>query len=82
MTFKQFHGDKVYLENGAMAFKPLGVETILETVDEQFNDVKRKTKSNNRRAEVDGYYNIAPRTTESNIAMQQRLGDATAEDLF
>ena len=34
MTFKQFHGDKIYLDNGAMAFKPLGVETILETVDE------------------------------------------------
>jgi hypothetical protein len=30
LTEKIFHGDKIYLNNGAMAFKPLGMETVLE----------------------------------------------------
>ena len=35
MTEKIFHGEKIYLAQGAMAFKPLGMETVLESVDEQ-----------------------------------------------
>ena len=30
MTEQIFHGDKIYLQHGAMAFKPLGMETVLE----------------------------------------------------
>ena len=29
-----FHGQKIYLQGGAMAFKPLDVQTKLETVEE------------------------------------------------
>jgi len=34
LTQKIFHGDKIYLQEGNMAFKPLGMETVLESVDE------------------------------------------------
>ena len=34
LTDKIFHGDKIYLQKGAMAFKPLGMETVLESIDE------------------------------------------------
>ena len=35
LTYNQWHGDKIYMNNGAMAFKPLAVETVLETVQER-----------------------------------------------
>ena len=34
LTYNQWHGDKIYMNNGVMAFKPLAVETVLETVQE------------------------------------------------
>ena len=60
MTYKQFHGDKIYLQGGAMAFKPLGMETVLEKVDEEPKDWKRKLKTG-----VTNYQTkLAPQTTE------------------
>jgi len=43
MTHNIFHGDKIYFKNGNMAFKPLGMETVLESTEEArvtLNDVK------------------------------------------
>ena len=36
LTNQIFKGDKIYLKDGAMAFKPLGMETVLEQ-DEAVN---------------------------------------------
>jgi len=33
MTEQIFKGDKIYLNDGAMAFKPLGMETVLEVTE-------------------------------------------------
>ena len=33
MTEQIFKGDKIYLNDGAMAFKPLGMETVLEATE-------------------------------------------------
>lgn len=72
LTHEIFHGDKLYLKNGAMAFKPLGMETVLEAAEDP-----------------NGTTNVAwhvprpsnKRTIEQNIALQQRLDDATAQEL-
>lgn len=60
LTKKIFHGDKLYLENGAMAFKPLAIETVLETDGASKNGFKAQFSKNG----------LAARTTEQNIALQ------------
>lgn len=50
-----------------MAFKPLGMETVLESVDENLNskhDWKKKLKTGVTRH---GTGKLAPQTTEQNI---------------
>ena len=43
LTGKIFHGDKIYLKAGQMAFKPLGIETVLQPLD---NKHRRTTEQN------------------------------------
>lgn len=65
-----------------MAFKPLGMETVLESVDENLNskhDWKKKLKTGVTRH---GTGKLAPQTTEQNIEFQQRLDFASAEDFI
>lgn len=73
LTNQIFKGDKIYLKDGAMAFKPLGMETVLEqdeAVNASFYNKSRKQKL------------MAPKTTEQNIAMQHRLDFSSAEDFI
>lgn len=72
MTKKIFNDGKIYLNEGAMAFKPLGMETVLETVDE-LRPSRKGVSSSNR-------WRVGPQTTEQNIALQQQLDFASAED--
>ena len=51
LTYRQFHGDKVYLDNGKMAYKPIPVETILETVDEMNETKNMRNKKMSYQAE-------------------------------
>ena len=44
LTYKQWHGDKIYLNNGAMAFKPLAVDTVLEPVQETYEPIQVNKK--------------------------------------
>ena len=37
LTNDIWHGDKIYMNNGAMAFKPLGMETVIEQDGEARN---------------------------------------------
>ena len=37
LTHDIFHGDKIYLKGGNMAFKPLGMETVLEANEDAHN---------------------------------------------
>ena len=55
-----FHGQKIYLQGGAMAFKPLDVQTKLETVGEEDGSWKPNI------LKKDG---INPQTTEQNIEL-------------
>ena len=71
LTEQIFHGDKIYLQKGALAFKPLGMETVLETSDEQRYVAKWNSQTN-----------LAPRTTEENLAMQHQLDFSSAEDFI
>lgn len=59
LTGDIFHGDKIYLKAGQMAYKPLGIETVLQPLG------KNKI-----------------RTTEQNIASQQRLDQSSVEDFI
>lgn len=43
LTKKIFHGDKIFLNNNAMAFKPLGMETVLESTGEHKRAGKMQT---------------------------------------
>ena len=64
MTENIFHGDKIYLNQGAMAFKPLGMETVLESIDEKGPKKKVRTDATK--------YGKGARlhpTTEQNIAL-------------
>ena len=57
-----------------MAFKPLGMETVLEqdeAVNASFYDRSKKQQKF-----------LAPKTTEQNIAMQHRLDFSSAEDFI
>ena len=45
LTDQIFHGDKIYLKDGAMAFKPLGMETVLEQVEPTASFYARGKKS-------------------------------------
>lgn len=78
LTQKIFHGDKIYLDQGAMAFKPLGMETVLESVDEQPGSKKKLSTQANRYKS----HRLAPQTTEQNIALQQSLDFASAEEFI
>ena len=69
MTYKQFHGDKIYLQGGAMAFKPLGMETVLESVDEGASNHNWKKKLHTGVTNYKGD-KLDPQTTEQNIALQ------------
>ena len=60
MTHDIFHGEKIYLQAGQMAYKPLNLETV---------------------AHYRGPSKDA-RTTEQNIANQQRIDLASVEDFI
>ena len=40
LTQQIFHGDKIYLKNGNMAFKPLGIETVHQPAE---SDLGKRT---------------------------------------
>ena len=66
MTKQIFTDGRIYLNDGAMAFQPLGMETVLETADEQNatkhgTDWKKKIKTGVSRYKSS---NLNPRTTE------------------
>ena len=60
MTHDIFHGDKIYLQEGQMAYKPLNLETVAHHYGPSKN----------------------ARTTEQNIANQQRIDLASVEDFI
>ena len=84
LTQKIFHGEKIYLQHGAMAFKPLGMETVLESIDEQHASLDPQAWKKGVKTKATRYHSnkLAPQTTEQNIALQQKLDFASAEEFL